>query len=99
MPIPVACQCGQKFQAKETLAGKRVKCPKCGGVLSIPNVQQPNAGADDPLGLGDVSAFEQSGQPMDDSPLGEPASPGVGSPLGAAPPSPSLGSPSASPLG
>ncbi|MCH7727869.1 MAG: WD40 repeat domain-containing protein [Planctomycetes bacterium] len=36
---------------------------------------------------------------MDDSPLGEPASPGVGSPLGAAPPSPGLGSPSASPLG
>lgn len=36
MPIPVACQCGATFQAKDALAGKRVKCPKCGSPLSIP---------------------------------------------------------------
>ena len=30
MAIPVQCQCGQRFKAKSELAGKRVKCPKCG---------------------------------------------------------------------
>ena len=41
MPIKVACQCGQQFVAKDELAGKRVKCPKCGTALTIP---QPGAG-------------------------------------------------------
>jgi hypothetical protein len=36
MPIPVACQCGAKFAAKDELAGKAVKCPKCGQPLKIP---------------------------------------------------------------
>ncbi len=36
MPIKVACQCGQQFAAKDELAGKRVKCPKCAAVLTIP---------------------------------------------------------------
>jgi len=35
MPIKVTCQCGQRFAAKDELAGKRVKCPKCGEVLMI----------------------------------------------------------------
>ena len=36
MPIKVACKCGQRFTAKDELAGKQVKCPKCGGRLTIP---------------------------------------------------------------
>jgi hypothetical protein len=36
MPIKVACQCGQSFNARDELAGKTVKCPKCGGALKIP---------------------------------------------------------------
>ncbi len=35
MPIPVKCQCGQQFKAKDKLAGKAVKCPKCGNPLKI----------------------------------------------------------------
>ena len=35
MPIKVTCQFGQKFSARDELLGKRVKCPKCGGVLTI----------------------------------------------------------------
>ncbi len=42
MPIKVACECGQQFAARDELAGKRVKCPKCGAVLTIP---QPVADA------------------------------------------------------
>lgn len=36
MPIPVACACGQKFAAQDRLAGKTVKCPKCGQPITIP---------------------------------------------------------------
>lgn len=36
MPIQVACQCGQRFAAKDELAGRTVKCPKCGSPLAIP---------------------------------------------------------------
>ncbi len=41
MPIRVTCQCGASFQAKDALAGKRVKCPKCGQPLSIPAPRAP----------------------------------------------------------
>lgn len=36
MPIKVACSCGQKFSARDAMAGKRVKCPKCNEPLTIP---------------------------------------------------------------
>lgn len=36
MPIPVTCPCGARFAAQDQLAGKTVKCPKCGGPLAIP---------------------------------------------------------------
>src|SRR5262245_22757050 len=36
MPIKVTCQCGQSFNAKDELAGKAVKCPKCQQPLRIP---------------------------------------------------------------
>ncbi len=36
MPIAVACSCGQKFAARDELAGKTVKCPKCQKPLKIP---------------------------------------------------------------
>jgi tetratricopeptide (TPR) repeat protein len=41
MTIAVACGCGKRFQAKDELAGRRVKCPNCGGVIAIPNVEKP----------------------------------------------------------
>ncbi|MFT7641529.1 MAG: hypothetical protein ACI9G1_003280 [Pirellulaceae bacterium] len=39
MPIPVGCQCGQKFAAPDNLAGKAVRCPNCKNPLQIPNPQ------------------------------------------------------------
>jgi hypothetical protein len=36
MPIKVTCACGQSFAAKDELAGRTVKCPKCGRPLAIP---------------------------------------------------------------
>jgi RsiW-degrading membrane proteinase PrsW (M82 family) len=38
MGIKVTCTCGKRLLAKESLAGKRVKCPACGEVLPIPGV-------------------------------------------------------------
>ena len=35
MPIKVTCKCGQQFAAKDELAGKVVKCPKCKQPLKI----------------------------------------------------------------
>ncbi len=37
MSISVSCEaCGQRLKAKESLAGKRLPCPKCGEVLLVP---------------------------------------------------------------
>ena len=36
MSILITCDCGQSFKAKDHLAGKRVKCPKCGQAIAIP---------------------------------------------------------------
>lgn len=36
MPIKVSCACGAAFNAKDELAGKTVKCPKCTQPLRIP---------------------------------------------------------------
>jgi RsiW-degrading membrane proteinase PrsW (M82 family) len=36
MAILVTCPCGKSLRAADALAGKRVRCPACGGVLAIP---------------------------------------------------------------
>ncbi|MBN2294811.1 MAG: hypothetical protein JXM70_20445 [Pirellulales bacterium] len=58
MTIPVACgSCSKRFQANEKLAGKRVKCPKCDGVLTIPPIESvelkstPAANVESEMGL------------------------------------------------
>ena len=38
MPIKVQCACGAAFAAKDELAGRTVKCPKCQQPLAIPAV-------------------------------------------------------------
>jgi hypothetical protein len=36
MPITFSCACGKTLRVKDELAGKRVKCPACGGVATAP---------------------------------------------------------------
>jgi uncharacterized protein YxjI len=36
MAIAVACGCGANFDLKDEYAGRRLACPKCGGVLQAP---------------------------------------------------------------
>ena len=54
MPIAVVCPQGHKLSAKESLAGKRVKCPKCGAAVQVPVAEPPDPG--DGLTLLDVTA-------------------------------------------
>lgn len=37
MSIVVSCECGKRFKAKDSMAGKRVRCPGCKDVLRVPN--------------------------------------------------------------
>ena len=41
MPIQVTCACGKVYRFKDEVAGKRAKCPACGGVVSIPRKSAP----------------------------------------------------------
>ena len=46
MPIEVTCQCGRKFRAKDSDAGKRAKCPTCGAYFRVPaRAIKPDASA------------------------------------------------------
>jgi hypothetical protein len=36
MAIPVACPCGKQLKARDSMAGKRAKCPSCGRILDVP---------------------------------------------------------------
>ena len=80
MSVAVTCSCGSKFKAKEELAGKRVKCPSCGGTLAVPAVNPAVLDAgdplgavdppDDPLGLGDLASDPLFSGDADGDPLG-----------------------------
>ena len=42
MPIEIQCrECSRKFRVAEKYAGKRVKCPKCQGLIEIPAAVEP----------------------------------------------------------
>ncbi len=41
MAIVITCQCGGSFRAKDDLAGKQVKCPKCQAAITVPGGQKP----------------------------------------------------------
>lgn len=36
MPIRFRCSCGKQLQAREEFAGRQMKCPDCGQILTIP---------------------------------------------------------------
>ena len=66
MPIPVVCANGHKLNAKDSLAGKKVKCPACGSIVKIPEfadllpnpeVVPSSSEVDDPLGIGNLDGL------------------------------------------
>lgn len=48
MAIATRCKCGFSFSAKDALAGKRVKCPRCQNVLQVPDKSVVGAAAAGP---------------------------------------------------
>jgi uncharacterized Zn ribbon protein len=43
MAINVVCDCGKEFKVKDEIAGKRVKCPACQTVLTVPAAEEEEA--------------------------------------------------------
>lgn len=41
MAIAFSCECGKQLSAREQFAGRRMKCPECAKVLTIPQADQP----------------------------------------------------------
>lgn len=52
MSLLVKClKCGSEFKGKTELAGRKIKCPKCGGVIAIPAIAPvPEVRAESPGG-------------------------------------------------
>jgi hypothetical protein len=43
MPIELNCDCGRALRVKDTLAGKKIRCPECQSILKVPsNEADPN---------------------------------------------------------
>ena len=63
MPIEVKCRgCGGKFQAKDALAGKRVKCPKCAAVIEVIAGSAAKPGAKQQAAAGKPVGTKPSGE-------------------------------------
>jgi hypothetical protein len=44
MAISLTCECGKKLGVKDEMAGKKVKCPGCGTVLTVPGGEGAGGG-------------------------------------------------------
>jgi len=52
MPIQCKCQCGKEYTFKEQFAGRRAKCPACGGVVQIPGLRATGVSVPKPADRG-----------------------------------------------
>ena len=63
MSIPFECTgCGKKLKVKDESAGKRIKCPECQAVLTVP-MPEPVNGEDDFLGGLDEAVKQEKRRP------------------------------------
>lgn len=76
MAIVITCQCGASFRAKDDLAGKQVKCPKCQAAITVPG-QHPGT-PQGQLSLDDLMrlASTPSPSPPSGAPASRPPAPG-----------------------
>jgi hypothetical protein len=82
MPIEVHCDsCKRKLRVPDTAAGKRIKCPKCQGVISVPSGSAPGGGGSS--GSGSNLSSSSSSVPVGRS-AAHKSSPRVASPLASA---------------
>lgn len=50
MAFKMKCECGKVLTTKEENAGKRVKCPGCGRLLTVPHLADPRQAASSAAG-------------------------------------------------
>lgn len=43
MTVRFQCACGQKLSAKDESAGRKVRCPRCRSVVSVPQPLLPHS--------------------------------------------------------
>jgi Leucine-rich repeat (LRR) protein len=69
--------CGQGFRGTEAMLGKRVKCPRCGGItpLTLPNTDSPPAAAQEPPAPATDSAKAKPAAPAAAVPKSKPTPP------------------------
>lgn len=74
MPIPVSCpNCSARINAPDSAAGKRAKCPKCGGVIPIPAAEPEVEVVDDDFEVvDDEPAPKKKPRPRDEDEDDEP---------------------------
>src|SRR4029079_10730650 len=66
MAIVIQCQCGASFRAKDELAGKEVRCPKCQSAIAVPG--GPARDPQTQLSLDDMMHLAGASQPSGSSP-------------------------------
>jgi hypothetical protein len=47
MPLVVTCDCGKSLKVKDSLAGKRIRCPECQELLTVPAAEEEEPAADE----------------------------------------------------
>lgn len=81
MPIKVVCPEGHKLNAKESLAGKKVRCPKCKSVVQIPQLETTETEAAPTATSPAAPAAQPSEDPLDTGSLGSTDQPSSDDPL------------------
>jgi hypothetical protein len=81
MPIDIACSCGKKLKIKEEHAGRKFKCPACGGTIQTKapalssNVTKPGAAAGLPGSAANTAGQATRAAPVPPSKAAKPNSP------------------------
>lgn len=52
MPITIACGCGRSLKVRDELAGRKVRCPGCSDVLTVPAADSAAEAESAPLAVG-----------------------------------------------
>jgi hypothetical protein len=62
MAISLTCECGKKLAVKEELAGKKVKCPACESLLTVPSLSDEKPARKRPAEVDDDEEDEDRDQ-------------------------------------
>ena len=70
MSITVKCDCGKVLRVKTEHAGKRVRCPACGGITPVPATPaEAPASSEDPFSDAEIPGFSKADSQQSTFPL------------------------------